>query len=308
MSRFRFSDTNGAAQQTRLAADAAAYQRKVTAEAEANAITIIGDAQGYQLAALTHAAGSTDPYSAYLKATALMKCDGSVQTFQLNQGAQGGPHPVLVLPPDAINSFDRVLPRILKTTERITEMKRILLTALTGLSFASPLFAGGNYTGRTDLNSTPAQLIALYGKPQKVETGWYGFGTSYSFTLKHGVYLYATTNPYNTKVEDVIYTRPSKPWTDAEEDHLLLVNSDLHITYDGDYSSDWNGVEHVEHLGKEKNLWVKSDCYCTHQIVAKDIWGLPTAPDAEILPGLLEQGGYQLRTKKQFDVEQKFIK
>jgi hypothetical protein len=176
-------------------------------------------------------------------------------------------------------------------------MKQILIaTLLTALS-ALPAFADGrNPRGFTDLNSTPAQLAARYGKPVKVEKGWYGAGLSYSFQPNKELFVYATTNPQGTKVEDVVYKSTGKPFTYDQKEYFLLINSNPHISYYGDcrefdQDTDWDGTESVKHLGKERNLTVKSDLNWTHQIVAKDT----------------DDSGYQLRTKAQFDVEQKFI-
>ena len=77
----------------------------------------------------------------------------------------------------------------------------------------------------------------------------------------------------------------------------MVLNSDSHITYYGDFlefdrSFDWDGKESVERLGKKKNLSVKSDYNWTHQIICKDT----------------DNGCFQVRTKAQFDLEQKFIK
>ena len=175
-------------------------------------------------------------------------------------------------------------------------MKKILLTILSSYALAAPLLAL-NITGRTDLNSTPAELISVYGKPVKIERGWYGAGVSYTFRLPSGVYLYATTNPARLNVEDVIYTRPGKPFSDKEKAELINRNSDSRITYYGDYHEfgvnfDYDGTETVKRRGKERDLTVKSDYNWTHQIFAKTT----------------EEGGYQIRTRNQFDLEQKFLK
>jgi hypothetical protein len=181
--------------------------------------------------------------------------------------------------------------------------KLLIIPLLTALA----AFAGEPYTGHrggvnpgcpTDLNSTVAQLTSRYGKPVMVEKGWYGAGLSYEFHPAESLYVYATTTPDQTRVEDVIYTQfTGKPFTAAEKSHLLVHNSDPHITYYGDSIAfgtevEWDGTEQVKRLGKEHNLTLKSDLNWTHQIVTKET----------------DNGSYQIRTKAQFDREQKFLK
>jgi hypothetical protein len=173
-------------------------------------------------------------------------------------------------------------------------MKRTVLTLLLALSPLA-LFAA---EVSTDLNATPAQLTSRYGKPVKVETGYYGPGTSYSYHPSHNLYVYATTNPYGTKVEDVIYVQASGAFSKAQKSHLLQLNSDPHIAYWGDSGAsdgfgEWDGTEEVKRLGKERNLIVKSDLNWSR-------WG--------IIAKVTDNGGYQVRTKKQFYLEQKFIR
>ena len=122
-------------------------------------------------------------------------------------------------------------------------------------------------------------------------------GLSYSFQPTKALFIYSTTNPSGTKVEDVVYKELVRPLTQVERDRFLVLNSDSHITYYGDFlefdqSFDWDGKGSVKRLGKEKNLIVKSHYNWTHQIICKDT----------------DNGFFQVRTKAQFDLEQKFIK
>ena len=150
----------------------------------------------------------------------------------------------------------------------------------------------------TDLNATPAELAARYGKPVKIESSWFGGGgLSYSFQPSRTLFVYATTNPYSNKVEDVIYRKLNGSWTKGETETFILRNSDPHIAYYGDVHEfdvnfDYSGLEDVKHLGKERDLIIKSDYNWTHQIIGKTT----------------DNGAFQVRTQKQFYLEQKFIK
>jgi hypothetical protein len=188
-------------------------------------------------------------------------------------------------------------------------MKKVLLllTAVASLisaNYASAFgpWAGGNYTGVSDLGSTPAQLIARYGTPVSVEKGWYGAGNSYGFFTDKSktMFLYATTTPDGSKVEDVIFQASKNgknvAATKAQKFHLLLVNSDPHIEYYSDefgvMAQDWDGTDDWPNYKGYKHVGVKADINWTHCIFVTDT----------------ETGGYQLRTKKQFDLEQPYVK
>jgi hypothetical protein len=171
-----------------------------------------------------------------------------------------------------------------------------LITALFALTTVA-LYAQ-NHTGVTDLNSTPAQLIARYGKPASVEPAWYGAGKSYSFQdSRSGYFIFATTEPTGGRVEDVQYLRKGSSLTRAEKAHLLLVNSDTHIAYYGDRREfgvdvDWDGNEAYRGFRKEhQEIFVKSDLNWTHQIINNET----------------DDGGFQVRTKAQFEREQKAL-
>ena len=181
----------------------------------------------------------------------------------------------------------------MKPKQRI-QMKRTILTLLLALSPLA-LFAA---EVSTDLNATPAQLTSRYGKPVKVETGYYGAGTSYSYQPSKNLYVYATTNPYGNKVEDVIYVQASGAFSKAQKSRLLQLNCDPHIAYWGDSGAsdlfgEWDGTTEVKRLGKEKNLIVKDDLNWSR-------WG--------IIAKVTDNGGYQVRTQKQFYLEQKFVR
>lgn len=161
-----------------------------------------------------------------------------------------------------------------------------------------------NTRGYTDLNSTVAQLTSRYGKPVKVEKGWYGAGLSYEFHPSKNSYIYATTNPEQTLVEDVIYTQFGgkygnipQQFTKEEKSAFIARNSDAHITYWGDANAqgtdgNWDGTDKVKHLGREYNLTVRYDLNWTeHSIIGRDV----------------DKDGYQVRTLKQFNVEQKYL-
>src|ERR1700740_3750248 len=80
------------------------------------------------------------------------------------------------------------------------------------------------YEVSPDLNAAVAQLTARYGKPKKVERAWYGAGMSYGFQPSPNLYVYATTNPRGSRIEDVIYIRFKKwvniPYTPEESKRL----------------------------------------------------------------------------------------
>src|ERR1700740_461819 len=163
------------------------------------------------------------------------------------------------------------------------------------------------YEVSPDLNATVAQLTARYGKPKKVERAWYGAGMSYGFQPSPNLYVYATTNPRGSRVEDPIYIRfnhwVNVPYTSQEARALLQQNLDHHITWKSDYPgvSFWDGIEDVKHLRKESGLmrawslnYNRAVISNTRKLDTKDIKGNP------IIAG-------QVRTLDQFNVEQPAI-
>ena len=163
------------------------------------------------------------------------------------------------------------------------------------------------YEVSPDLNATVAQLSARYGKPKKVERAWYGAGMSYGFQPSPNLYVYATTNPSGSRVEDVIYVRfkdwVNIPYTSQEARSLLHQNLDHHITWKSDYPgvSFWDGIEDVRHLGKEYGVmrawslnYNRAVIANTRKLNIKDIKGNPLT-------------AAQVRTLDQFEVEQPAI-
>ena len=163
------------------------------------------------------------------------------------------------------------------------------------------------YEVSPDLNATVAQLTARYGKPKKVERAWYGAGMSYGFQPNPNLYVYATTNPSGSRVEDLIYIRfkdwVNVPCTSQEARGLLQQNLDHHITWKTDYPgvSFWDGIEDVKHLGKEHGVmrvWSLNYNHAvignTRQLDHKDINGNPII-------------AAQVRTLDQFHAEQSAI-
>jgi hypothetical protein len=185
-------------------------------------------------------------------------------------------------------------------------MKLILTALFAALTFSAYADNTINPGHPTDLKSTVAEMTARYGKPIKIEAGWYGAGVSYTFHPYKGFYVYATTNPAQTLVEDVIYSQfsgrygeISLPFSKAQKSNFIAKNSDSHVQYWGDYTAqgpdmNWDGTEEIKHLGVEGRVIVRYDLNWTndHSIVAKET----------------ENGGFQVRTKNQFDVEQPYVK
>jgi|SRR5271165_3159519 len=186
-------------------------------------------------------------------------------------------------------------------------MKLILTALLSALTFSAAHATETINPGHpTDLKSTVAQLTSRYGKPVKVEKGWYGAGLSYEFHPSRNLYVYATTDPSQTRIEDVIYSQftgkygeSQQAFSKGEKSRFLARNSDPHVAYWGDYGAqgtdgNWDGTEEVKRLGRERNLTVRSDLNWTwaNSIVAKET----------------EQGGYQVRTLRQFDLEQAYLR
>ena len=179
------------------------------------------------------------------------------------------------------------------------------LVASTALILMGPLARAHGVS--PDLNSTPAQLVARYGKPTKVERAWYGAGMSYGFQPSANLYIYATTDPSGSRVEDVLYVRfkdwVNVPYTSREARVLLQRNLDYHVAWKGDRPgvSFWDGIDDVSHLGKEYGVlreWSLTNDRAvianTRKIDSKDIKGNPII-------------GGQVRTLEQFNVEQQAI-
>jgi hypothetical protein len=164
------------------------------------------------------------------------------------------------------------------------------------------------YEVSPDLNATVAQLTARYGKPKKVERAWYGAGMSYGFQPNPNLYVYATTNPSGSRVEDLIYIRfkdwINVPYTSQEARALMQQNLDHHITWRSDYPgvSFWDGIEDVKHLGKEHGVMQAWSLNYNHAVIGntrkldtKDINGNPII-------------AAQVRTLDQFQAEQSAIR
>jgi hypothetical protein len=160
-----------------------------------------------------------------------------------------------------------------------------------------------------DLNATVAQLISRYGQPKKVEHSWYGAGMSYGFEPNPNLYVYATTNPSGSRVEDVIYIRfkdwVNVPYTREEAKRLLIENLDHHLTWKTDLPgvTYWDGISDVRHLGKEHGLREVLSLNYNHAVIGnmrklddhKDIKGSPII-------------AFQVRTLNQFYAEQAAIR
>jgi hypothetical protein len=159
----------------------------------------------------------------------------------------------------------------------------------------------GRVKRQTDLNSSPAVLAAKYGKPVKVEPAWCFKGTSYSFQPSANTYIYATTNPEGSAIEDLMYFKFNGPFSEAEKTALYNANVDRSHVWDGDYRGfdfgfDWDGRREVKKLGFERYK---------HHILYEVNGG------HAIVDNVREQDGktsYQVRTLKQFRFEQTAIK
>ena len=174
---------------------------------------------------------------------------------------------------------------------------KMLTAAIAALSMTGALARAQ----QTDLNSTPAAIAAKYGKPVKVESAWCFKGTSYSFQPSLNTYIFATTNPDGTKIEDLMYFKFNGPFSGAEKAALYKQNVDRGHVWDGDYRGffsrfDWDGKREFKKLGLERYKHYIQ--YETNGVNA-------------IVENMHEQDGktsYQLRTLKQFLFEQTAIK
>jgi hypothetical protein len=185
-------------------------------------------------------------------------------------------------------------------------MKRILIALFGALTLTLPVLAkdfdklgfeggGPNWTGWTDLNQTPAQLTARYGKPTKVEPAWHGYGgTSYTFTGPNGIYVYATTDA-SGRFSDVIYTRGAGKGglTTKEKNHFLVQNTRGDIRYFGQDTVEqnpwntWNGNEEIPGV---PNWYVRYDFNWT--------------PGRSIFSHDTDDGGVQFLNERQFFFQQ----
>jgi hypothetical protein len=160
-------------------------------------------------------------------------------------------------------------------------------------------FMGGSAYAQTDLNSTPGQLEAKYGRPVKIEAAWCGKGNSYGFEPTRNSYVYATC--YGKEIADVLYFRFDRPFTTVEKEALFKQNQDPSYAWEGDrltptLNFDWNGEHKYKHLGLEGGVHgVKYQVNSFYGIVGND----------HTHDGVTS---YQVRTTSQFAFEQTAIK
>ena len=131
-----------------------------------------------------------------------------------------------------------------------------------------------------------------YGHEVKVEKAWCG-GTAYGF-INRGLYIYAIFSP-DGKVGDVTYfdNHTSDPLPPATQAHLWLVNIDKSRMWDVDnYFTFWDGKKSVKKLGAES---------FPHRLMYET-----NGPSALIENA--NKNGWQIRTMKQFQIEQSAIK
>jgi len=114
-------------------------------------------------------------------------------------------------------------------------------------------------------------------------------------------YIFATTNPEGTKIEDLMYFKFNGRFSESEKAALYKQNVDRGHVWDGDYRGffsrfDWDGKREFKKLGLERYKHYIQ--YETNGVNA-------------IVENMHEQDGktsYQLRTLKQFLFEQTAIK
>jgi hypothetical protein len=178
------------------------------------------------------------------------------------------------------------------------------------------LLALGTAAFGQDLNSTPAQLAAKYGKAVKIEKSWCGAGLSYGFQPSPSRYIYATTDPSGSRVEDLVYIKlDGGSFSEKEKSDFLLANSDRHIAWQGDNEPYWNGGIDQKTLGRERfPHTVKAQSNGPRFIIynmhnqgwkkdpASGKW-VETPADPKAGPV-----SFQIRTGTQFQVEQAVIK
>ena len=164
-----------------------------------------------------------------------------------------------------------------------------------------------DYAVTTDLNSTPAQLAAKYGKPAKIEKSWVGAGVAYGFAPTKYTYVYTLTDPSGGRIEDVLYFRfdtkwASIPYPKEEQTRLFNSNLDPHIAWlngRNEYSASWDGCDWFRKLGNEEWIRARSSVTGSRQVVGTvRVVTLPTGKKIE---------GYSVRTRAQFNLEQPFM-
>jgi hypothetical protein len=158
------------------------------------------------------------------------------------------------------------------------------------------------YAQRAVIGKTLAELRARFGHEQKSEPAWCGW-TAYGF-VNGGYYIYAIINA-SGKVHDVYYAAnewPFRKLTTKESDQFFVDNQGAK-TYDNfSLSANWNSRhEFPRGYGTEKGF--------THWLEYS--WDGSTALISNYAPidkPKAERFGYQIRTLKEFDAEQRVIK
>ena len=170
------------------------------------------------------------------------------------------------------------------------------LKARYGITLGSP----------SDIGATPQQLKARYGKLDKIEKAWCG-GTAYGFIPSKTSYVYAVIAQGQTTVSDVMYTKfkAEGDFTDAEREILAKKNQQLG-------KSDWRDIflpkgrrlRHNE-LIHYKPYWIQHESMNAPATITNNF------KECEIKDGPDNDNGwhgFQVRTEKQFQKEQDYIK
>lgn len=153
-------------------------------------------------------------------------------------------------------------------------------------------------TAQARIGSNLEQCRANYGHEVKVEKAWCG-GTAYGF-VNQGLYIYAIFSP-DGKVGDVTYfdNTAAKPLSKAMQEHLWAENVDKSIEWDSKYQYNnehanmgWDGRQEYKNLGSEKGKhWMMTETNGTRALIEN-----------------ANKNGWQIRSMKQFQIEQSALK
>ena len=165
------------------------------------------------------------------------------------------------------------------------------------LTMVAAMIVAATAQARIGLNLE--QSRASYGHEVKVEKAWCG-GTAYGF-INRGLYIYVILSP-DGKVGDVTYfdNTAGQPLSKAMQEHLWNANVDQSIAWDRtnyQFTNEhanmgWDGRVERKNLGLEKGKhWTMSETNGTHVLIEN-----------------ANKNGWQIRTMKQFQIEQSALK
>jgi hypothetical protein len=162
---------------------------------------------------------------------------------------------------------------------------------LKSLTFIA-LLALAASTASARIGYTLKQCRSLYGREIKTETAWCG-GKAYSF-IKDELYIYAIIPEKETRVADITYfdNTAQRPLSSISQETLWKVNQFPGTTWDFESPFHWNGRIVHKRLGQENyEHWVECSLNLKYTLIANR-----------------SKLGWQIRTQRQFNHEQRVIK